>query len=148
MFAIALDGPAGAGKSTVAKSVAKELGIIYVDTGAMYRTIGLFVQRNGIGSKDAENVEKLLCRTMSMLPKIQFEGAAGFDFSKCPYNFQPQLFPQLRVFLLPTNFKNYKIIPPQFLLYIIYYCFINYFCLYKFSVNILIIKYYYIPNLN
>ena len=57
---IAIDGPSGAGKSTLSKMVAKEFGLIYVDTGAMYRTIGLFVQRNGVGSKDAVNVEKLL----------------------------------------------------------------------------------------
>lgn len=57
---IAIDGPSGAGKSTLSKMVAKEFGLIYVDTGAMYRTIGLFVQRNGVGSKDAENVERLL----------------------------------------------------------------------------------------
>ena len=63
---IAIDGPSGAGKSTLSKMVAKEFGLIYVDTGAMYRTIGLFVQRNGIGSKDAENVEKLL-------PEIKIE---------------------------------------------------------------------------
>ena len=63
---IAIDGPSGAGKSTLSKMVAKEFGLIYVDTGAMYRTIGLFVQRNGVGSKDAENVEKLL-------PKIKIE---------------------------------------------------------------------------
>ena len=63
---IAIDGPSGAGKSTLSKMVAKEFGLIYVDTGAMYRTIGLFVQRNGVGSKDAENVEKLL-------PEIKIE---------------------------------------------------------------------------
>ena len=57
---IAIDGPSGAGKSTLSKMVAKEFGLIYVDTGAMYRTIGLFVHRNGVGSKDAVNVEKLL----------------------------------------------------------------------------------------
>ena len=57
---IAIDGPSGAGKSTLSKMVAKEFGLIYVDTGAMYRTIGLFVQRNGVGSKDTENVVKLL----------------------------------------------------------------------------------------
>jgi len=57
---IAIDGPSGAGKSTLSKLVAKEFGLIYVDTGAMYRTIGLFVQRHGVESKDAENVVKLL----------------------------------------------------------------------------------------
>ncbi len=48
MISIALDGPAGAGKSTVAKAVAKELGFIYVDTGALYRTVGLHFLRKGI----------------------------------------------------------------------------------------------------
>ena len=47
---IALDGPSGAGKSTVAKAVAKRLGIVYVDTGALYRSIGLYVQRKGVAT--------------------------------------------------------------------------------------------------
>lgn len=57
---IAIDGPSGAGKSTLSKMVAKKFGMIYVDTGAMYRTIGLFVQRKGIDSKDSERVEAVL----------------------------------------------------------------------------------------
>ncbi len=57
---IAIDGPAGAGKSTVAKGVAKKLGFIYVDTGALYRAIGLFAMRSGVGTKDAEGVAALL----------------------------------------------------------------------------------------
>ncbi len=56
MIRIAIDGPGGAGKSSVAKRVAKELGIIYVDTGALYRNIGLFMLRSGIDTKDAEAV--------------------------------------------------------------------------------------------
>ena len=60
MIRIAIDGPGGAGKSTVAKSVAKELGIIYVDTGALYRTIGLYMMNNGIDPKDAPNVAAAL----------------------------------------------------------------------------------------
>ncbi len=51
-IAIAIDGPAGAGKSTIAKLAAKELSYIYVDTGALYRAIGLCAYKNGIGSKD------------------------------------------------------------------------------------------------
>ena len=51
-FAIAVDGPAGSGKSTVAKLVAKRLGIIYVDTGAMYRTVALFCTEKGIALAD------------------------------------------------------------------------------------------------
>ena len=42
MYAIAIDGPAGAGKSSVAKAAAKALGFVYVDTGALYRTVGLY----------------------------------------------------------------------------------------------------------
>ena len=57
---IAIDGPSGAGKSTISKMIAKEFGLIYVDTGAMYRTIGLYVCRKGIASKDADNIIKLL----------------------------------------------------------------------------------------
>ncbi|MBO5945753.1 MAG: (d)CMP kinase [Clostridia bacterium] len=60
MIRIAVDGPGGAGKSTVAKAVAKELGIIYVDTGALYRTIGLFMLRNGIDPKDHDGVCSML----------------------------------------------------------------------------------------
>lgn len=51
-FAIAVDGPAGSGKSTVAKAVAKKLGIIYVDTGAMYRTVALHCTQEGISLED------------------------------------------------------------------------------------------------
>lgn len=51
-FNIAIDGPAGAGKSTIAKMVAKKLGFIYVDTGAMYRAMGLYFIRKGIGPED------------------------------------------------------------------------------------------------
>lgn len=57
---IAIDGPAGAGKSTVAKGVAKKLGYIYVDTGALYRAIGVYALRHGVDTKDAEGVGSLL----------------------------------------------------------------------------------------
>lgn len=57
---IALDGPGGAGKSSVAKAVAARLGIVYVDTGAMYRTIGLYVKNNGIDPEDGEAVAACL----------------------------------------------------------------------------------------
>lgn len=53
---VAIDGPAGAGKSTIARRAAKELGFIYVDTGALYRTVGLFSIRKGFDTKDAEKV--------------------------------------------------------------------------------------------
>ena len=55
-FNVAIDGPAGAGKSTVAKAVAKNQGFIYVDTGAMYRAMSLYFIRKGIDSNDVETI--------------------------------------------------------------------------------------------
>lgn len=59
-IAIAIDGPAGAGKSTIAKLAAKELSFIYVDTGALYRAIGLCAFQNNIGSKDVPAILEML----------------------------------------------------------------------------------------
>ena len=56
IFAIAIDGPSGSGKSTAAKMIAKKLNITYVDTGAMYRAVGLFCRRKGIDTKDEAGV--------------------------------------------------------------------------------------------
>lgn len=60
VFRIAIDGPSGAGKSSLAKAAAERLGFIYVDTGAIYRTVGLAAQLRGIDSKDEEAVTALL----------------------------------------------------------------------------------------
>lgn len=60
MIQIAIDGPSGAGKSTVAKALAQKLGIVYVDTGALYRTIGYAALSRGISTKDAEAMQALL----------------------------------------------------------------------------------------
>jgi len=57
-FSIAIDGPAGAGKSTIAKSIAKQLGFIYVDTGAMYRAMALYFLQNHIAACDSTLIEK------------------------------------------------------------------------------------------
>ena len=59
MRSIAIDGPAGAGKSTLARKLAKELGYLYVDTGAIYRTVTLYVLRRGAEPKDAAAVAVL-----------------------------------------------------------------------------------------
>lgn len=66
MYAIAIDGPSGAGKSTISRKAAEIFGLIYVDTGAMYRTIGLAAFRRGIDTKDTESV-------IAMLPEISIE---------------------------------------------------------------------------
>jgi cytidylate kinase len=65
-ISIALDGPAGSGKSTLARMVAKHFDLIYVDTGALYRSIGLYVLRNKVNSRDEKGVSALL-------PKIKLE---------------------------------------------------------------------------
>lgn len=57
-YAIAIDGPAGAGKSTIAKKVARELSFIYVDTGAMYRAMGLYFLKKGIRPQETEKIEE------------------------------------------------------------------------------------------
>lgn len=59
-IAVAIDGPAGAGKSTISKSAAKELGFIYVDTGALYRTVGLAASRKNVEPVQGEEVNNLL----------------------------------------------------------------------------------------
>lgn len=60
MISVAIDGPSGAGKSTLAKFAAKELGYVYVDTGAIYRAVGLYAVRNKANTKSNDEVSKLL----------------------------------------------------------------------------------------
>ncbi len=59
-ISIAIDGPAGAGKSTIAKRLAKELGFYYVDTGAIYRTVAYFLDLLGVSPKDVDGVERYI----------------------------------------------------------------------------------------
>ena len=59
-ISIAIDGPAGAGKSTIAKALAKELGYHYVDTGAIYRTVAYFLDLLGVSPKDVDGVERYI----------------------------------------------------------------------------------------
>lgn len=112
-FQIAIDGPSGAGKSTVAKALAAELGIVYVDTGALYRTIGYFVRSKNADPKDAKSV-------ISLLPEIQVElvyrngaqevllnGEAMGDKIRTPeismYASAVSAIPEVRAFLLDTQ---------------------------------------------
>ena len=66
MLNVVIDGPAGAGKSTIAKAIAARRGMLYLDTGALYRAIGLFVLRSGTDTQDAKAVSELL-------PQIKLE---------------------------------------------------------------------------
>ncbi len=67
---VAIDGPSGAGKSSLAKKVAQKLGYVYVDTGAMYRTVALYIIRKGISPKDTENVVKALCEITLLIDYV------------------------------------------------------------------------------
>ncbi len=113
MIHIAIDGPGGAGKSTVSKAVAAALGIVYVDTGALYRTIGLYVKRAGVEPRDREAVTALL-------PQIEIEikyvdgkqcvylnGVDNGDAIRTPemsmYASAVSAIPEVRAFLLDTQ---------------------------------------------
>lgn len=71
---IAIDGPSGAGKSSLAKNISKELGIRYLDTGALYRTVGLYVKRCGKKPDSAEEVEALV---PNIVLSLRFEDTGG-----------------------------------------------------------------------
>ena len=71
-FSVAIDGPSGAGKSSVARAAAAALGFLYVDTGAIYRTVGLAAFRRGIGSRDHDAV-------IAMLPELDIQLHHGED---------------------------------------------------------------------
>lgn len=58
-YNVAIDGPAGAGKSTIAKKIAKEMGFIYVDTGAMYRALAIHFIKSGLKPEDTEEIKKI-----------------------------------------------------------------------------------------
>ncbi len=83
---VAIDGPAGAGKSTIAKAAAKKLGYIYIDTGALYRTVGVNALRNGVDVKDASAVITTLtgdlCIELKFIDGEQRMFLNGEDVSK------------------------------------------------------------------
>lgn len=72
IYSVAVDGPSGAGKSTLSRAVAAKLGIVYVDTGAIYRSVGYEIYRRGIDPKDAKAV-------VDVLPQIRIEMRYGED---------------------------------------------------------------------
>ncbi|WP_099206000.1 (d)CMP kinase [Scatolibacter rhodanostii] len=73
MFAVAIDGPSGAGKSSVARAVAEELGFIYVDTGAIYRTVAVALMQLAINVYDEEQIESALTKIQVNIERVDGE---------------------------------------------------------------------------
>ena len=110
---IAIDGPGGAGKSTISRAVAKKLDILYVDTGALYRTIGLFVKSKGVEPTDAEGVGAILpeisieVKYENGAQVIYLNGTNHGDAIRTPemsmYASHVSAIPSVRAFLLETQ---------------------------------------------
>ena len=110
---IALDGPSGAGKSTIAKMVAEKLGIVYVDTGALYRTVGLYSIENGIAETDIEDIIESLSKIDIKLAyengaqKVYLNGSDVGDRIRTPlaskYASYVSKIPEVRAFLLDVQ---------------------------------------------
>ena len=113
MIAVAIDGPAGAGKSTIAKAVAKELGIVYVDTGALYRTIGYYVRQKDIDPHDRVRVPAVLgeisieVKYENGTQRVYLNGEDLGDKIRTPemsmYASAVSAIPEVRSFLLDTQ---------------------------------------------
>ncbi len=110
---IAIDGPSGSGKSTLAKGLASALGYIYIDTGAMYRAIGLYAARHGISAETPEDVVPLL-PAMDLQMRLENGGNAMYldgvrlgeeirTSSASHYASQVSKVPEVRAFLLDTQ---------------------------------------------
>ena len=110
---IALDGPSGSGKSTLAKGLAAALGYIYIDTGALYRAIGLFAARHGVSAETPEDVVPLL-PLMDLQMRLENGGNAVYldgvrlgeeirTSSASHYASQVSKVPEVRAFLLETQ---------------------------------------------
>ena len=88
VFSIAIDGPAGAGKSTVAKAVAERLGAVYLDTGAMYRTFGLYMDRHSLTTRDqiaaAANAPRIEVEFIGGEQRMRLDGEDVTDALRTP----------------------------------------------------------------
>ena len=113
MIQIAIDGPGGAGKSTVAKAVAAKLGIVYVDTGALYRTIGYYVRQKNIAPDSREGVAACLSEISINIvyqdgaQHVYLNGEDLGDKIRTPemsmYASAVSAIPEVRAFLLDTQ---------------------------------------------
>ena len=113
MIQIAIDGPGGAGKSTISRAVAAKMGIVYVDTGALYRTVGYFVRSRDVDPHDAEGVGALLpeiaieVRYLDGAQHVFLNGEDLGDRIRTPemsmYASAVSAIPAVRAFLLETQ---------------------------------------------
>ena len=113
MLKIAIDGPGGAGKSTVAKAVAAKMGIVYVDTGALYRTVGYYVRQKDIDPKDRQGVSAILgeitieIKYVDGKQHVYLNGEDLGDRIRTPemsmYASAVSAIPEVRAFLLDTQ---------------------------------------------
>lgn len=113
MIQIAIDGPGGAGKTTLSKAIAKKLGIVYVDTGAMYRTVGLYVRDHGFSWENTAAVISLLSeihievKFEDGVQNIYLNGVNPGDRIREPeismYASGVSKIPEVRAFLLETQ---------------------------------------------
>lgn len=113
MIRIAIDGPGGAGKSTISRGVAAKLGIVYVDTGALYRTVGYYVRAKEVDPRDGEGVTALLpeihieVRYEDGVQRVYLNGTDPGDGIRTPemsmYASSVSAIPAVRAFLLETQ---------------------------------------------
>ncbi len=118
MVNVAIDGPAGAGKSSIARKVAGEMGYIYVDTGALYRTVAVKVLANGLTADDKEKVEELLKTTEVSIvflngeQRMMLDGVDVTDKIRTPevsmMASSTSAIPAVRAYLLDTQRKLAK----------------------------------------
>ena len=114
-FAVAIDGPSGAGKSSLAKSLAGKLGFLYLDTGALYRTVGLYALLSGIGGDETKRIEECV-ESGKISIEVAYEGGGqkvflnGADVSEkirdnrvSRYASDVSKIPRVREFLLSTQ---------------------------------------------
>lgn len=119
MIAVAIDGPAGAGKSTISREVARRLGFIYVDTGALYRAVGLYAYEHGADTASSDMVVPLLPRIKLELEYVDGKQRVllnGLDVSddirKPPMSMAASdvsAMPQVRAFLLDLQRNMAKV---------------------------------------
>lgn len=113
MISVAIDGPAGAGKSTISRTVSKELGYIYVDTGALYRTVALNFIADGSTPENIKNVDSVLANTAVSIEfkdgeqRMILDGRDVTDLIRTPevsmMASAVSAVPQVRAFLLDTQ---------------------------------------------